>query len=150
MRQVIKMLVHKMTRHFLYPVWLLYFRDSSMDARRISDTHKTPQTKNTQLYKLSQTEMQLAAEPRVSSEPLLSLLASPSHNEITITKPRHIYTYSSELILTHIHHCQPTPSTINGIWWRLFSRSLSFSLSLPVNNATDEMSRYTRAPGQLS
>lgn len=60
-------------------------------------------------------EMQLAAEPRVPSEPLLSLLASPSHNEITITKTRHIYTYSSELILTHIHHCQPTPSTINGI-----------------------------------
>lgn len=83
----------------------------------------TVATKNTQLYK---TPTNSDAAGRVSSRMSLSV-------PITISqwnyhhKTHHIYTYSSELILTHIHHCQPTLSTINRIWW------WAFSLSLPAD-----------------
>lgn len=80
----------------------------------------TVTTKNTQLYKLQQAAMQLVVCP----------VGCHYQSPITISqwnyhhKTHHIYTYSSELILTHIHHCQPTLSTISRIWWWAFSLSL--------------------------
>ncbi len=99
----------------------VYSHDISKDAHRKSDKQsrdkKYPAIQNSNKQRCSWSCVQRVV-----------IIMSP----ITISqwnyhhKTHHIYTYSSELILTHIHHCQPTLSTVNRIWWWW-----AFSLSLP-------------------
>ncbi len=72
--------------------------------------------------KLQQTAMQLVVCPAGCHYQSPITISQWNYHH----KTHHIYTYSSELILTHIHHCQPTLSTVNRIWWWW-----AFSLSLP-------------------
>lgn len=102
----------------------VYSHDSSKDAHRNSDVHNNSRDKkNTQLYKLQQTAMQLVVCPAGCHYQSPITISQWNYHH----KTHHIYTFSSELILTHIHHCQPTLSTISRIWW------WAFSLSLPPN-----------------